>query len=184
MGKYFNISISNPFKTWWKARKYFRIPCTITRILINRTPYVSKYYCGKILDIWIHDVLWKDKYNSPRYERSPLIFICFFNWISIWICPRIYKIDEFGNKESGDMYYWEYLLDYLYYSKSLKLYDIWSFNSSITTYVKEYGDTPEEDNRVPFRLYVPTHLFSLNKRGLKEFEKLYNSREVRINTKE
>ena len=185
MGKYFNIRIENPFKTWWKARKYFKMPSTATiRIVTNETPYARKDYCAKILDIWIHDLCWKDKFRSPRHERNPLIFICFFNWLSIWIYPNIYRINEFGEKENGDMYYWEYLLNYLYYSKSLKLVDVWSYDSKIVQYVDKYGDTEEEDVKVPYRAYIPTHLFSLNKRGLKEFRKLYESEEVRVNSKE
>ena len=173
MGKYFNISISNPFKTWWKARKYFKVPTTVIKILGYQTPYVRKDYCGKILDVWIHDLFWKDKFRSPRHEYNPLIFICLFRCISIWIYPKIYKINEFGEKESGDMYYWEYLLEYLYYSKSLKLNSVWTTTSKIATHITEYGDTPEEDKRSPFNIYIPTHLFSLNERGLKEFKKLY-----------
>lgn len=185
MGKYFNVSISNPFKTWWKARKYFKVPRTCFSFSSNKHhfPYASKYWQGKILDIDIHDVEWKDKWNSPRHEANPLIYICLFGRFSLWIYPTVYNINEFGEKENGDMYYWEYLLNYLYYTKSLKLTDVWSYDSKIVQYVDKYGDTEEEDVKVPYRVYIPTHLFSLNERGLKEFKTLYESREVRINSK-
>ena len=175
-GKYFAWSIENPFKTWWKARKYFKFPNIAIHFSNNKHsfPYASKFWQGKLLDINIHDVYWKDKYNSPRHERNPLIFIYILG-LSIWIYPKIYKIGEFGNKEDGDIYYWEYLLNYLYYTKTLKLTDIWTYNSKIAKKCIQYGNTEEEDKWEYYKLYIPTHLFSLNKKGLKEFKKLYET---------
>ncbi len=166
----FVISIENPFKTWWKARKYFKFPNIRIRFSTSKTfhPYASSYRRGKILDILIHDLYWKDKFNSPRHERNPLIYICLFNRFSLWIIFYKKWIDEFGDEQNYSMEYWEYLLDYLYYTKSLKVDSYWQLDSF------ENAKDSSKDKRVPMKLYIPTHLFSLNKKGLKEFKKLYD----------
>lgn len=176
---WFAFQIENPFKTWWKARKYFKIPHTVIKFINNkhRFPYACKYWQGKILDINIHDIEWKDKWNSPRHEFNPLIYICLFGRFSIWIYPKIYWFDEFGERKSEDMHYWEYLLDYLYYSKSLKLSSMWTTDSKIAR-IRKYGNAEDgsEDTFSPMQIYIPTHLISLNKKGLKEFRKLYEKK--------
>ena len=50
---------------------------------------------------------WKDKWNSPRFEWSPMFYIFFFKWQFCihWISPN----------EDEDKY-WEMILWYLYYS--------------------------------------------------------------------
>lgn len=173
----FAISIENPFKTWWKARKYFKFPNIRIRFSTSKTfcPYASSYWRGKILDILIHDLYWKDKYDSPRHERNPLIYICLFSRFSLWIIFYKKWIDEFGDEQNYSMEYWEYLLDYLYYTKSLKLDSYWQLDSHIAT-IKVFGNAEDgsKDKRVPMKLYIPAHLFSLNKKGLKEFKKLYD----------
>lgn len=61
--------IVNPLRTWWKARKIFKIP-------------KLKIYCGKwkiglpiysknvlsLIDIYSYDLTWKDKYVIPRFD--------------------------------------------------------------------------------------------------------------------
>ena len=117
-------SIENPFKTWWSARKYFKCPGISIRFFTSKYsfPYASKWWQGKLLDINIHDVYWKDKYNSPRHERNPLIYICLFGKYAFWITPKITYKNEFGEDIHGDIYYWEYLLDHIFYDKPLKYY--------------------------------------------------------------
>ena len=167
-------SIENPFKTWWKARKYFRFPDI--RITISNNsyiyPYASSKWRGKILDIDIHDVMWKDKYNSPRHERNPLIYICLFSLISLWIVfPKSY-INEFGEREDASYAYWEYMLQYLYYSKHLKCYSCWVSESKLYRYT-EYGDA-EDGSDDKFKLYknvIPCVAISLNKRGISKLKK-------------
>lgn len=171
------FSIENPLKTWWKARKYFKFP-NISILFSNNKysfPYASKFWQGKLLDINIHDVYWKDKYNSPRHERNPLIYICLFGKYSVWICFHKKWIDEFGDKTDESIHYWEYMLDYLYYSKSLKLSSYWTFDSKIVR-TKRFGNAEDgsEDTFKPFTVYIPDHLISLNKKGLKAFKQLYN----------
>ena len=172
MSKLVSIQISNPLKTWWKARKYFKFP----------RPKI-KFFCkysysgfGKLIDIYIHDIYWKDKWNSPNYEISPRIYFCIFNSIGFIITFSITYINEFGEKRNYDLEYWEYLLDYLYYSKSLRLKSWWIYYSKIFTKVDKFGKAEDgsEDIIKPMSLVTMTHLFSLNKKGLKEFKKLYD----------
>ena len=169
--KVFAIHIENPFKTWWKARKYFKFPKLKITFFCHRP-------CGaKLIDIDIHDVYWKDKWNSPRHEISPRIFFCLFGIIGFIVNFPVTYSDEFGDKENHDMEYWEYLLDYLYYSKSLELRNSWTTQSQIFT-ITNYGKAEDDSEDIKKPLLIPTmtHLFSLNKRGLKEFKKLYVER--------
>ena len=176
-GNLIHLSLENPFRTWWKARKYFKMPKL--NICIRKLgwyfPYARYDYIGRILDISTKDVRWKDKYDSPRYEGNPYIFICLFRTICLEVNFYIPRLAETGNIEDGSSYYWEYLLNYLYYKYSLKVTDVWEYNSKIYSYTKYYGNSEngEEDRKVPFRFVVQTPLFSLNKKGLKEFNKLY-----------
>ena len=169
MSKLISIYFKNPLKTWWKARKYFKCP----------KPKIS-FFChkqsvAKLLDINVHDVFWKDKWDIPRHEISPRIFFCLFGTIGFIVTFPVAYINEFGEEENYDIEYWEYLLDYLYYSKSLKINSWWTRDSRIFTVLDKAGKAEDgsEDTRKPLTLATPTHLFSLNKRGLKEFKKLY-----------
>ena len=178
--RYFNISISNPLKTWWQARKYFKFPKVKWYFYSNKYsyPFASKHWQGKILDIDIHDVYWKDKWNSPRHERNPLIYICLFGKYTMCIRFTAEYINEFGEMKDHGMEYWEYLLDYLYYSKSLALKSCWQYDSKVFTTVIKYGEAEDgsDDERKPLKIAIPTHLFSLNKEGLKNFKELYDKR--------
>lgn len=175
------LSIENPFKTWWKARKYFKVPSITVTFLCNKWhfPYASSYWRGKILDIDIHDIYWKDKWDSPRHERNPLIYICIFSIFSIWIYPTITYYNEFGEKENGDTYYWEYLLHYLYYSKnnSLKGYSTWTSDSKLYHHTY-YGNAEDgsDDKLTPIDIVVPCVAMSLNKAGIKKLkEEIYGT---------
>ena len=174
-----HININNPFKTWWKARKYFKRPsikCHFGLLKYN-FPYANRNYIGKIIDISIHDVGWKDKYDSPRHERNPYVWICLFRLFRFEIGTRINDITEIGKVEDRSTFYWEYLLDYLYYSKSLKINQCWEYTSKVYTRIKYYSNREdgEEDQVVPYKMVIQTPLFSLNKRGLKEFSKIYEN---------
>lgn len=174
-----HININNPFKTWWKARKYFKRPSINYHfgLLKYSFPYANRDYIGKIIDISIHDVMWKDKYNSPRHERNPYVWICLFRLFRFEISTRINTLTETGKVEDRSMFYWEYLLDYLYYSKSLKISRCWEHSSKVYHYTKYYSNREdgEEDQIVPYKMVIQTPLFSLNKNGLKEFNKLYET---------
>ena len=174
-----HININNPFKTWWKARKYFKRPSIkfYFGLLRYNFPYANRDYIGKIIDISIQDVMWKDKYNSPRHERNPYVWICLFRLFRFEISTRTNAITETGKAEDRSTFYWEYLLDYLYYSKSLKITHSWEYSSKVYHYTKYYSNREdgEEDQVVPYKMVIQTPLFSLNKRGLKEFSKIYEN---------
>lgn len=164
-----NISISNPFKTWWRARKYFKRPKTRFKCGFNvyLCPFVSTNYVGKILDIYIRDVQWKDKYNSPRHEQNPMIWIHLFSKFTICIYPEVTYKNEFGEDTDSSYVYWEYLLDYLYYSKTLKCYPTWVGTSLL--YKHTVKDTEEY-----YYTVVPSVSMSLNKKGIKQLKKELN----------
>lgn len=97
--------IANPLKTWWSARKIFNRP----KISYYFGKWISglPVYKGNIpypIGIFSYDLLWKDKYDTPRYEYPPAINIVFFRkyQLLIWL--------------EQDVKYWEQLLWYLYYS--------------------------------------------------------------------
>jgi len=197
MNSYFSFIISNPFKTWWKVRKYFKMPSLhfhkVGNIFrkkvhtqfgdygINICPYASYGRIAKIIDVYIDDVMWKDKWNSPRHERNPIIWILFFRRIGFCITFNIKYRDELGKICNGDMYYWEFILNYLYYHNNLKsallASGAWACDSKLWKHIKSYGSKEDgtEDVYEPLRLPIQTQLFSLNKKGFKELQK-YDTR--------
>ena len=90
--------------------------------IVGRTSkiYHPFIYCPKPAMIHIRccDVKWKDKFNSPRYEDPPYIWVYLFGFNIIWywelpnhmklLYPK-YNIDD----------YWEQALWYLYYYKNI-----------------------------------------------------------------
>lgn len=172
---YISYWIENPLKTWWKARKYFKRPKI--HFHFSREKF---YRIGKIIDINISDIQWKDKYNSPRHEISPKISIILFRRFEFSILFYIYYIDEFGDKRNGDMEYWEYLLNWLYYKKkkTLKCYSGWISDSKLYQKITKYGDSElgTEDEKEPYPFIIPTVAMSLNKRGKEQLKK-----ELKIN---
>lgn len=195
--KYFNIFIENPLKTWWKAKEYFKFPkIEIHKVgkLIHKKvhtefgdyvddglywcPYVYTDKLKSILNIFSSDVLWKDKYDSPRHERNPIIWILFFKRIGFCITFNVTYLDELGKVRDGNMYYWEFLLNYVYYEHDLKLAlnasGPWTVSSKlwkqlITPGAKEDGSN---DEYKPYNIVIQHQLFSLNKKGLKKLESL------------
>lgn len=139
-----------PFATWWKARKYFKKPkfkfyfgpmwkyrgkentqfgeyedyeyqggywpMASTEYLKWHTP---KWFPIHIMS-W--DIGWKDKWDTPRYER-PGYFIIFFgrNYKTCWQFSMVVKAPEtYCNNDctklDGDDNYWESILWYLHYA--------------------------------------------------------------------
>ena len=164
-----------PFKTWWKVRKYWIRPKfefyfgpigirknkqvgVWTFVSWNYITSMSKWrkYLWPII-IMCHDIIWKDKYNSPRYEFPGTLNIIFGTNINrAWqFCilvkaPKIeynistnekkYLQDHNGNDTiyHVESDYWESILNFLYYAdknfeKAYKL----SKESEITTYIKD-----------------------------------------------
>lgn len=103
--KLFRILIENPFKTYWKARKYFIRP----KIRFQCVLGPQHNYTGRLLELNIQDISWKDKYNSPRHEIDPRINIVLFNYIEFYI----------SFTHNDNIIYWETILDYLYYEHNL-----------------------------------------------------------------
>lgn len=106
--KWIYINIENPFKTMNSIRKVFKpLKCYFKFGKI----YSPILWCGDIsyIHIVIRDVGWKDKYDSPRYEEPPYVWIHLFglNFIWYWSLP-IYQ-----HREISD--YWEQVLWYLHY---------------------------------------------------------------------
>lgn len=164
---FFRIFIENPFKTWWKARKYFKRPKVTIQIGLFKDNF--RFNSAKILDINIHDLEWKDKWNSPRHEDNPLIFISLFKYFWIYIEPHIKYYNEFGEKKDGDLYYWEYLLNYLYYKKHLRCYSSWTSDSQLYQ-MRIYNKEEEKYKNEPYSQIVPVVAISLNRKGIKELK--------------
>lgn len=181
--EWINIWIENPLKTWKKAKKYFKRPKFKGFFHIvhtyGRYPYACYNRIGKILDIRITDISWKDKWSSPRHEESPYIFICLFRKFAFTGRFYISYYDEFGEKKNGDCYYWEYLLDWIYYQnkKSLRCYSAWTSDSKLYKRVV-YGNAEDgsEDTYKPFKEVVPVVAMSLNKQGIKQLKEELNEK--------
>lgn len=108
MNKYFDFYWENPLKTYNKVKKYFRP-------LKPRFKWsFGKRSKAKILKVNVFDLMWKDKYNSPRHEYNPRAFISLFNYIHLYI---EWTLND-GSME--DMVYWEAILDWIYYNKDLQ----------------------------------------------------------------
>lgn len=107
---YFDFYIENPFKTFNKIKKFFIKP---KFNIVYNCWYYSKYN-PKILSLYITDVIWKDKYNTPRFEINPKLDIILFR--------RWHFRLEFGFDNGGcyDMTYWETALNWIYYNKTLQ----------------------------------------------------------------
>jgi hypothetical protein len=137
------------------------------------------------LGVDFHDIGWKDKWNSPRHERNPYIWVCFFRRFGFSINFNVYCRNEFGELESGDTYYWEYLLEWLYYKekKTLRCYSVWQYDSRLYRNRIKYGNAEDgsEDEYSPFKMIVPCVALSLNKKGIKELKKeLSNDKRTNI----
>ena len=174
----FNIWLENPLSTWWKAKKYFKRPKIHCRFFLvdkfKNYPYATWKRIAKILDVWISDVAWKDKWNTPRHERSPLVWVCLFRKFGFSIRFNIYYEDEFGDKYKGDMEYWEYLLTWLYYrnKKTLRCYSGWVRDSQLYR-CRTYGKAEDgsEDTFKPYPYIIPCVAMSLTPKGRAELKR-------------
>ena len=108
-GKYFDIFIMNPFKEMNKLKGVF-IPLKRKFWFGNpkMVPLLLAGTRGKILDICCHSVMWKDKYDTPRFEECPFVRISLFNkfcFLWYWTTGSLIEDND----------YWEQALWYLYY---------------------------------------------------------------------
>lgn len=221
IGKYHKY-LQCPFATWWKARKYFRKPKfhwyfgpmkkyigepfytkfgkTREFIIKGYWPMASTEYLKWRTPKWfpIHvmssNIMWKDKYDSPRYER-PGYFIIFFgrDYETCWqlslviTAPEVYCNNECTNPDHQDNY-WESMLWYLNYAdqysedkKTVSLIEArrtfrnnhWTSHKSISLDdyeilqqgFKELNIGLEEDLRFYYLDIKSDKLFKLIKRG-------------------
>ena len=112
--KYLYVDIVNPKKTMNKLKGIFKpLKCCFKHgknLSTSHLLWVSKPH---LIQIVIHDVGWKDKYDTPRFECSPYIWIHIFKWDLIW-CWSLPLHQKHREDE-----YWEQALWYLYYNKTI-----------------------------------------------------------------
>ena len=113
--KYLYISISNPKKTLNKIKRVFKpLKCYFK---------FKKDWWAPAPILWVpkpsyvhivaNDIGWKDKYDTPRYEYSPYVWIHILNWNWIWY----WELPLHQNHRNDE--YWEQALWYLYYSGTI-----------------------------------------------------------------
>ena len=109
--KFIYISIENPKKTINKLKNVFKPLKCYNRFTKEMYAPYPVMWASKPADIQIvfKDVGWKDKYDTPRFEHHPYIWIHIFKWnfVIYWDLPLHDQnyIDE----------YWEQALWYLHY---------------------------------------------------------------------
>ena len=112
--KFFHFEWENPFKTMNKLKGIFKPLKRYFIWGINIHPPII--YCSKpeVIFIRCRDIGWKDKYETPRYEEPPHIWIHLFglNLFWYWNLPKNLLYDP--KKDYIDDY-WEQALWYLYY---------------------------------------------------------------------
>lgn len=110
--KWIYLDIRNPFKTMKKLKGVFK-PLKCYFKWNTNTDWFPMLWCSKpaYIHIMSVDVGWKDKFDSPRYEYPPAIWIHLFklNLIWYWELPNEKYMDD----------YWEQALWYLYYYKNI-----------------------------------------------------------------
>lgn len=106
--KWIYLDIRNPFKTMKKLKGVFKpLKCYFRGNL--HSDWFPMLWCSKpaFIHIMSVDVGWKDKYDTPRYEYPPAIWIHLFGINLIWYW------DVKRNGYTDD--YWEQALWYLHY---------------------------------------------------------------------
>lgn len=100
--------IENPFKTWWKVRKYFKFPRPHIHVgPIWRFPY---YRPRHIICFYCLDVTWKSKYDLCRFIEAPQINLILF---------KKYQFLLTFDVNDNDIY-WETILSMVYRNQSIK----------------------------------------------------------------
>ena len=110
--KWIYLNIENPFKTMKKLKGVFK-PLKCYFKWNTKDDWFPMIWCSKpaYIHIMSVDVGWKDKFDSPRYEYPPAIWIHIFklNMVWYWELPNEKYMDD----------YWEQALWYLYYYKNI-----------------------------------------------------------------
>lgn len=133
--KWIYISLINPFKTMKKLKGVFKPLKCYFRCTFEEWNYSPVLWCNRpsIIQILFRDVMWKDKYNTPRYEVPPYIWIHIYKLNLVWywdLSPNLYL----ENPDNLVDDYWEQVLWYLFYSnKSIeKAKETWPITWSET----------------------------------------------------
>lgn len=110
--KWIYIDIKNPFKTMKKLKGIFKplkchFKCNVDK------DWFPMIWCSEpaYIHIMSVDVGWKDKFDSPRYEYPPAIWIHLFKLNLIWY----WELPDEGYMDD----YWEQALWYLYYYRNI-----------------------------------------------------------------
>ena len=110
--KWIYLDIKNPFKTMKKLKGIFK-PLKCYFKWNTNEDWFPMLWCSEPAYIHIMSVDggWKDKFDSPRYEYPPAIWIHLFklNFIWYWELPDEGYMDD----------YWEQALWYLYYYRNI-----------------------------------------------------------------
>ena len=112
--KLFHFEWENPFKTMNKLKGIFK---PLKRYFIwGKIIHLPIIYCSRLEPIFIRcrNVEWKDKWNSPRYEEPPHIWISLFGFSLFWYWDLPYNL-LYDKTDCVDDY-WEQALWYLYYA--------------------------------------------------------------------
>lgn len=141
------IDITNPKRTINKIKKVFKpLKCYFKFKKGLYVPFpvlwVSKPHCIQII---FHDVGWKDKYDTPRFEYPPYVWIHLFKWNFVWYWGLPLHQDHREDQ------YWEQALWYLYYHNNIsygcnnpdieKAKESWpwqDYNTKKTTWTDEF----------------------------------------------
>lgn len=102
------LYLINPLTTYKKAKGVFKPLQLYFRCGKNINPD-GWYSKPAFLQIVTKDVSWKDKYDTPRFESSPCIWIHFYKYDLIWY----WGLPTHQYLEQDE--YWEQLLWYVYY---------------------------------------------------------------------
>ena len=113
---YIYISISNPKKTINKLKGVFKPLKFYFRFIKDiYAPYPILWVSEpSYIQIMFKDVGWKDKYDTPRFEYHPYIWIHIYKWNFVWSWDFSKSFRLANPKEYIDEY-WEQALWYLYY---------------------------------------------------------------------
>lgn len=107
------VSITNSFKTMNKLKGIFKPLRCFFKLGFGEWNYSPVLWCSRpsIIQVVIRDVMWKDKYDSPRYENVPP-----YIWIHLYKINFIWYWDLYPHQIMDTSDYWEQALWYLYYT--------------------------------------------------------------------
>lgn len=123
IGRFLHLDITNPWKEMKKLRNVF-VPLE-SHICFGRPPFWDYRLDTRCLfEITAEGVDWKDKWNTPRIECYPVIYVRLFGLaFSIF-----WKLPPHLDRHWLDLdNYWEQALWYLYYNDKdvIKARDTW-----------------------------------------------------------